>query len=56
MSSDKKKLFWYYVKSKQQDISGISTLTTSDGTIVSDPSEKVEIFNEYFKSVFTAED
>ena len=36
--------------------SGICTLTSFDGTVTSKPSEKGEIFNEYFKSVFTAED
>ena len=37
-------------------ISGISTLTSSDGTTASEPSEKAAIFNKYFKSVFTVED
>ena len=39
-----------------QDISGISILTISDGATATEPSEKVEIFNKYFKSVFTVED
>ena len=41
---------------KWKDISGISTQTRFDGATASEPSEKTEMFNEYFKSVFTAED
>ena len=55
-NNSNKKPFWRYIKSKRQDISGISTLISSTGTIVSEPSEKAEIFNNYFKSVFTVED
>ena len=54
ISSDNnnKESFWHYVKSMWQDkyISRISTLTSSDGTIASKPSEKAEILNKYFKS------
>ena len=58
MSSDNnnKKSFWHYVKLKWQYISGIGTLTRFDGATASEPSEKTEMLNEYFKSVFTAED
>ena len=54
MSSDKshKKLFWHYVKSKQEDIFWISTLPSSVGAIDSEPSKKAKIFNEYFKVCF----
>ena len=55
-NNSNKKPFWHYVKSKQQDVSWISTLESPAGTIVSEPSEKAEIFSEYFKSVFTVED
>ena len=55
MSSNKSKPFWYYVKSKRQDHSGISTLISTTGTIASESSEKAEAFNEYIKSVFTLE-
>ena len=34
----------------------VATLISSTGTIVSKPSEKDEIFKNYFKSVFTVED
>ena len=34
----------------------ISTLKNQSGNIVTDPSEKAEILNNQFKSVFTIED
>ena len=52
MSSDSnKKSFWYYVNSKWQDISGISTLTFPDCTIVSKPSEKAEFLSNLFEDL-----
>ena len=42
--------------SNRQDISGISTLTSSDGTTASESSEKDKLFIKCFKSVFTVED
>ena len=56
LNTSNKKPFWHYVKSKRQDISGISTLSSSTGTVASEPSEKAQIFSEHFKSVFTVED
>ena len=38
-NTSNKKPFWHHVKSKRQDISGISTLNSSTGTIVSKPSK-----------------
>ena len=49
--NNNKKSFWHYVKFKRKNISGISTQTRFDGATASEPSEKTEMFNEYFKSV-----
>ena len=54
--NNNKKSFCHYVKIKRQDISGIGTLTRFDDATAFKPSEKTEMFNEYFKSVFTAKD
>ena len=42
------KKFWKYIKSRQQDCVGIPA---ESGTL-SDPKEKAETLNNYFKSVF----
>ena len=50
------KRFWHYIKGKRQDNIGIGALKNQTGNIVTDSSEKAEILNEQFKSVFTIED
>ena len=51
-SSVNKKPFWHYIKSKRQDRTGISTLKSVDGRVVTTPAEKAELLNKQFKSVF----
>ena len=53
---DNRKLFWKYIKNKRKDSVGISTPKSQNSSVVSDPTEKSEIFNHQFKSVFTIED
>ena len=48
------KKFYSFIKSKRTDNSGISPLR-DDGTLHSAPSEKAEILNRQFSSVFTRE-
>ena len=50
------KSFLRYIKSKRQDFTGIGSLKTSNGDIVTEPFDKAEILNNHFKSVFTLED
>ena len=52
---NKNKLFWHYIKRQRQDKTGISILKLPHCE-VTDPIEKAEKMNEYFKSVFTVED
>ena len=55
LSTDVRKHFWKYIKSKRKDSVGISTLKTPDGCVVSNSLEKSEILNNQFKLVFTIE-
>ena len=50
------KRFWHYVKSKRQDNVGIGALKNQANDMVTDSTEKAEILNKQFKSVFTVED
>ena len=50
------KRFWHYIKGKRLDNIGIGTLKNQSGSIVTDPSEKAEILNNQFTSVFTIGD
>ena len=50
------KCFWHYVKSKRQDNVGIGALKNQTNDMVTDSTEKAEILNKQFKSVFTVED
>ena len=50
------KRFWHYIKGKRQDNIGISALKSQSGNIVTESSEKAQILNNHFKSVFTIED
>jgi hypothetical protein len=49
------KRFWSYIKSQRVDRTNIPDMRDPDGTLFSDPCLKANLFNEYFKSVFTAE-
>ena len=55
-SSNDKKPFWRYIKSKRQDKVGINILKTTDGEVITNSLEKANILNQYFKSVFISED
>ena len=50
------KRFWAYVKSKTKTRSKIPSLQKDDGTKASSASEKAEVLNNFFSSVFTIED
>ena len=51
MDTSQKKL-WSYIKSQRKDNSGIPPLS-QNGTVHTDPTQKVEILNNYFSSVFS---
>ena len=50
------KRFWHYIKSKRQDNVGIGALKNQANDMVTDSTEKAEVLNKQFKSVFTVED
>ena len=50
------KQFWHYVKSKSNPNREFPTLVDMEGKTYTDDRGKAELFNEYFSSVFTAED
>ena len=52
----KPKAFWKYVNSRIKICPTIDELHRSDGSSASSHSEIVNMFNEYFSSVFTCED
>ena len=54
-SSNNNKLFWRYIKAKQHDNTGITTLKGPDGEAVTESLDKANILNEHFKSTFTTE-
>ena len=55
-SPNNKKHLWRYTKAQRQQHTGISVLKAPiDGRTITDPSEKADILNQYFKSVFTEE-
>ena len=49
------KHFWSYVKSKVKSKSNVSNLTKEDGTLTTSDKEKAKILNDFFTSVFTAQ-
>ena len=55
-SSNDKKPFWRYIKTKRQDKVGINILKTTDGEVITNSLEKANILNQYFKSIFISED
>ena len=46
------KRFWHYIKGKHQDNIEIGYLKNASGSIVTDSSEKAEILNNQFKSIY----
>ena len=50
------KSFWNYVNYKTKVKTGIQGLENENGDLVNDDTEKAEILNEHFSSVFTVED
>ena len=55
-NSNNLKGFWHYIKGKCQDNVGIGTLNNQANYMVTDSTEKADILNKQFKSVFTTED
>jgi len=49
------KCFWQYIKSRKQESTTISAFQTSSG-MATTASDKAEILNNYFKSIFTVQD
>ena len=49
------KLFWSYVRSKQNTKTTLSQLKQPSGTFTNDNTEKAELLNKYFASVFETE-
>jgi len=54
-SYDNNNNFWTHIKNLRKDNFSIPPLSLND-TIISDNLHKSEVFNNYFKSVFTTED
>ena len=50
------KAFYNYVSSKTKSRDGIPNLKNNDGNLTTNNSEKADLLNEYFSSVFTKED
>lgn len=48
------KIFWKYIKSRKQDMMGISTLK-NNGELAESSQQKAEMLNNQFTSVFTTE-
>ena len=49
------KMFWQYVNSKRKTRPGVGTLNDESGNEVITDTEKAELLNKYFSSVFTKE-
>ena len=49
------KKFWRYVQDRMKSKSGIGTLKTKDGSLITNDKDKAETLNEFFSSVFTNE-
>ena len=56
LSKSNPKAFYQYVNSKTKPKENISSLLKKDGTLSKDDSEKTDILNTFFSSVFTQED
>ena len=54
-SANDKKPFWQYIKTKKQENVDINTLKSADRKAITSASEKANILNKYFKSVFVTE-
>ena len=49
------KPFWSYATSKLKNRTGVADLQKEDGTKTKSDSEKAEVLNSFFQSVFTIE-
>ena len=49
------KRFWHYIKSLRRDNCGVSPLRDHEGKLCSAPSDKANILNKQYESVFTKE-
>ena len=49
----KNKKLWTYVKSKNQDNTGIPDLKNDQERLIQDPQEKANLLNQQFSSVFS---
>ena len=47
--------FWKYVQSRNKSETGVSTLKSENGDLVTDDADKAETLNKFFASVFTRE-
>ena len=56
LKEDNTKPFWNYLKTKRQEVFGVSTLKTADGKFASSTTDKANALNNQFCSVFTKED
>ena len=56
LESNNTRPFCNFNKSKRQEVFGVSTLLTPDGDTVSSPTDKANVLNNQFSSVFTTED
>ena len=54
-STNDKKPFWQYIKTKRQENVGVNTLKSTDEKAITNAFEKANILNQYFKSVFVTE-
>lgn len=52
-SKQNPKSFWKFINSKIKTRNGVNRVEKSDGMIVYDDKDQVEVLNEYFSSVFT---
>ena len=55
-SRNRQKRFWHYIKSLRRDNCGVSPLRDHEGKLCSAPSDKANILNKQYESVFTKED
>ena len=54
-STNDKKPFWQYIKTKKQENVGVNTFKFTDEKAITNAFEKANILNQYFKSVFATE-
>ena len=54
-AKDNNKCFWSYIKDRNKVRTGVSDLLKADGSKTSSDSEKAQVLNDFFQSVFTEE-